>query len=60
METGWVDFLRTYHHNEPELVQIRCITYEDMYRIPWATSRDIEIQHKSLMESIGKSLKSTF
>ena len=39
------------------MLQIRSINYEDMYKIPWAESRETQIRHETLMSSIGASLK---
>ena len=55
--TGFEDFITTYHCGDLSVYSIRSVEYDDLYRSPWAKTRDMEILHEKLMTSIGLSLK---
>jgi len=55
MDTGMTDYL-TLHH--PDLLDILpASTYDEIFVVPWATSRDVEEAHKSLLQDVGRTLR---
>ena len=57
-ETGFVTGLGDYiRNNAPYALDMGAAKYDDYYRAPWATSRDLEERHKRICSEIGSSLK---
>jgi len=55
LDTGMGDFLRAHH---PDLIDtLPPVAYDDIFIVPWATSRHVEKKHRDLLESVGKTLK---
>jgi hypothetical protein len=55
MDTGMKDYLTVNH---PELLdKLTPNNYDEIFVVPWATSREVEEAHKDLLESVGKTLK---
>lgn len=57
-ETGFVTGLGDYiRANASYALEMGAAKYDDYYRAPWATSRDLEERHKQISKEIGTSLK---
>ena len=55
LDTGMGDYLRAHH---PDLIDtLPPVAYDDIFIVPWATSRHVEKKHRDLLESVGKTLK---
>merc|ERR1712110_1028014 len=54
LDTGLIDFIRV---NAPFAMSMPATKYDEYYRAPWATNRELEARHKTLSSGIGKLLK---
>lgn len=55
LETGLKEYLMV--HNPDLMETLPPTRYDEVFIVPWATSRDVEVTHRELMQSVGATIR---